>query len=101
MSKDPFAGKAERLAQLSRSVLASDTTSDVDEANWDVIAEDCVLARIDSIRILGGLPVHQPPLSREERCERLKTLLGYWANGCPFVIDECLFADILNRRRTI
>ncbi|WP_417685545.1 hypothetical protein [Roseibium sp.] len=99
MSRDPFAGKANRLTQLSRSVLASDTTGEVDNNTWQTIAEDCVLTRIDTIRILGGLPLHQEPLSQGDRRARLKALLGYWANGCPFVVDESLFADILRRRR--
>ncbi len=99
MSKDPFAGKASRLAELSRAVLAHDLDVASEQSRWEEIAEDCVLTRIDTIRILGGLPLHQKPLERDDRISRLEALLGYWANGCPFVVDERLFADILNRRR--
>jgi len=64
---------------------------------WQSAAEDCVLARIKSLRILGGLPRHKAPLSEAARIERLKDLLQLWANGCTCAVDEDLFADILNR----
>ncbi|MBD8878071.1 hypothetical protein [Roseibium polysiphoniae] len=101
MSKDPFARQAAKLADLSRAVLvqASASPESSETQAWEEAAEDCVLARVDAIRILGGLPMHQPELDCRDRRTRLETLLGYWANGCPFVIDEKLFADILKRRR--
>ncbi|ASP36155.1 hypothetical protein [Labrenzia sp. VG12] len=94
MSQEPFAGRAADLIEnkvLSQSSLADDDI-------WRSAAEDCVLARIRSLRILGGLPRHKAPLSDADRVERLKDLLQLWANGCTCAVDEDLFADILNRQ---
>ncbi len=99
LSKDPFAGQAAKLAEQSRAVLKHNPPAQQQRRSWEEEAENCVLARIDAIRILGGLPLHQPPLGPKDRINRLQDLLGYWANGCPFVVDERLFADVLKRRR--
>ena len=93
MSQEPFAGRAADLIEddvLTQSSLAGDHI-------WQSAAEDCVLARISSLRILGGLPRHKAPLSDAARVERLKDLLQLWANGCTCAVDEDLFADLLNR----
>ncbi|MTI43369.1 hypothetical protein E1178_07070 [Roseibium hamelinense] len=66
---------------------------------WEAAAEDCVLARIDHLRIFGGLPRHLPPLTEQQRRDRLKLLMKLWSSGCTCVVDEALFADIINRRR--
>lgn len=99
LSKDPFAGQAAKLAERSRAVLEYCSPVQQQTCSWEEEAENCVLARIDAIRILGGLPLHQAPLEAKDRIGRLQELLGYWANGCPFVVDERLFADVLKRRR--
>ncbi|MEJ8473572.1 hypothetical protein [Roseibium algae] len=101
MSKDLFSSQTAKLVQLSNAVLANASPVREDKSAWEDAAEDCVLTRIDSIRILGGLPTHQPALERPDRLSRLEALLAYWANGCPFVVDERLFADILKRRRLL
>lgn len=67
--------------------------------DWLDAAEICVLARIDQLRIPGGLPRHHQQIRLEERIIRLENLLRLWAEGCTLAVDECLFADILNRRR--
>ncbi|MEP1931830.1 MAG: hypothetical protein ABJJ37_11170 [Roseibium sp.] len=68
---------------------------------WEKAAEDCVLARVTGMRIFGGLPRHKAPLTRQERVKRYQTLLRLWANGCTSVVDEDLFADILNRHENL
>ncbi|TYC67726.1 hypothetical protein FMN63_16890 [Stappia sp. BW2] len=93
MSQDHFAGRAADL--IENHVVASSKLAATD--TWCQAAEDCVLARIKSLRILGGLPRHKAPLTPTARTERLKTLLQLWANGCTRAVDEDLFADILNR----
>ena len=93
LSQDPFAGRAADL--IENHVVAGSQLAGTDI--WCQAAEDCVLARIKSLRILGGLPRHKAPLSQTARTERLKTLLQLWANGCTCAVDEDLFADILNR----
>ncbi|MEO9527987.1 hypothetical protein [Roseibium sp.] len=93
MSQDPIAGRAAELIghrTAAGAQLAADTI-------WQTAAEDCVLARFKSLRILGGLPRHKAPLGPQARHERLKTLLTLWANGCTCAVDEELFADILRR----
>lgn len=66
---------------------------------WQQAAEDCVLARMKSLRLIGGLPRHKAPLSKDERIDRLHMLLQLWSDGCTCAVDEDLFADILNRRK--
>lgn len=66
---------------------------------WIEAAENCLLAKFDSLRILGGLPKNLPPLSRAELISRLSDLLLLWNDGCGHAIDERLFADVLARRR--
>ncbi|MHA7774307.1 hypothetical protein [Roseibium sp. M-1] len=94
MSQDPFAGRAADLIEYHGATSSELAGTDI----WFKAAEDCVLARIKSLRILGGLPRHKAALSAEARIERLKTLLQLWANGCTCAVDEDLFADILNRQ---
>jgi len=96
LSQDPFAGRA---AELIENRLARQSQIAGDDI-WQTAAEDCVLSRIRTLRILGGLPRHKAPLSADARLERLKALLQLWANGCTCAVDEDLFADILNRQRT-
>ena len=89
---------AERAADLitHRAVAGVEPAeSDV----WEKAAEDCVLTRLKSLRVYGGLPLHKPLLTPKNREARLKALLGLWANGCTFAVDEDLFADILKRQR--
>lgn len=93
LSQDPFAGRAADLIENQRTAGAELAGTRI----WCEAAEDCVMARIKSLRILGGLPRHKAPLSTEARTERLKALLQLWANGCTCAVDEDLFADILNR----
>jgi hypothetical protein len=93
LSQDPFAGRAADLIENHGAAGSELAGTDI----WCKAAEDCVLARIKSLRILGGLPRHKAALSAEVRIERLKTLLQLWANGCTCAVDEDLFADILNR----
>lgn len=98
LSQDPFAGQAARLIagynnSKARAAAAMGATE------WTEAAEICVLTRIDQLRIIGGLPLHEPPLSPDERHKRLEGLLHLWAEGCLNVVDERLFADILNRHR--
>ncbi len=97
LSQDALAGQA---ASLIAGFENPDTGhSFADEAQrWIEAAEACVLMRIDQLRLIGGLPRHEPPLSVEERLHRLQRLMHLWAEGCLFAIDESLFADILNRR---
>ncbi|GAB4527632.1 MAG: hypothetical protein Tsb0019_29660 [Roseibium sp.] len=91
MSKEPFAGRAaELIAGRSRAEIAG---TDV----WVAAAEDCVLGRLKSVRLIGGLPRAKTPLDADERTRRLRDLLRFWANGCTCVIDEELYADILKR----
>lgn len=96
MSQHPFLPQADSLTRISREALSS-----ADETSFIDAAETCVLTRLQTLRIFGGLPLQKHPLSEEERLNRLKALLSYWANGCPFVIDEQLFADVANRRRRV
>lgn len=94
MSQHPFLPQADSLSRISREALSS-----VDDTSFIHAAETCVLTRLKTLRIFGGLPLQKREMSEEERLSRLKALLSYWANGCPFVIDEQLFADVANRRR--
>ncbi|WP_269583647.1 hypothetical protein [Roseibium sp. Sym1] len=96
MTQDPFAGRAAELIENRLAVQSQIADDDV----WRAAAEDCVLSRIRTLRILGGLPCHKAPLSAQARIDRLKGLLQLWANGCTCAVDEDLFADILNRQRT-
>jgi len=96
LSQDPFAGRA---ADLIENRLADQPHVASDDI-WRKAAEDCVLSRIRTLRILGGLPCHKAPLSPDARLERLKGLLQLWAIGCTCAVDEDLFADILNRQRS-
>lgn len=93
MTQDPFAGRAADLIENRPGTRPDIAGDDI----WQKAAEDCVLSRIRTLRILGGLPRHKAPLSPDARLERLKGLLQLWANGCTCAVDEDLFADILNR----
>ncbi len=95
MSQELFAGRAAGLIDPYLAASAGIADPDI----WEQAAEDCVLARIKSLRIVGGLPRHKRLLDADARAERLRTLLHLWANGCTCAVDEDLFADILNRRR--
>ncbi|MBO6507683.1 MAG: hypothetical protein JJ979_04240 [Roseibium sp.] len=95
MSQQPFAGRAADLIEKHTAGSAELASADV----WAEAAEDCVLARIKSLRLIGGLPRHKAPLSSDERIQRLQTLLNLWASGCSCAVDEDLFADIVNRHR--
>ncbi|WP_428642099.1 hypothetical protein [Roseibium sp.] len=97
MLQEPIAGRAATLIEKQLTAGAEITGSDI----WERAAEDCVLARIKSLRLIGGLPRHKAPLDAETRVERLRLLLKLWANGCTCAVDEDLFADILNRQRQI
>lgn len=99
LSQDPFAGQAARLVERCRSVSPHPCANEHNALDWLDAAETCVLARIDRLRIPGGLPRHHQQLRLDERIDRLEKLLGLWAEGCTLAVDECLFADILNRRR--
>ncbi|POF34657.1 hypothetical protein [Roseibium marinum] len=93
MSQQPFAGRAADL-------IAGHPPHEIASAEiWEQAAEDCVLARIKSMRLIGRLPHHKAPLGPEERIQRLKDLLRLWANGCTCAVDEDLVADIVNRQR--
>lgn len=94
LSQQPFAGRA---ADLIDNQLAGN--ADIGSGPWEQAAEDCVLARINSLRLIGGVPRHKAPLDGQTRLERLRALLQLWANGCTCAVDEDLFADILNRYR--
>ncbi len=94
MSNDPFAG---HLAKLAAAAEPIDTLSDGYTA-WERAAEECVLARVSTIRIIGGLPRHLPELSPAERRKRMVCMLRLWSQGCIHAYDEALFADVLNRR---
>ena len=96
MSQQPFAGRAADLIDSHLPTSARLAGTDV----WQQAAEDCVMSRIKSLRLVGGLPRHKAPLSAEARVERLKSLLQLWANGCICAVDEDLFADIVNRHRS-
>jgi len=96
LSQDPFAGRAADLIENRQSAQSEIA----DDAIWQKAAEDCVLCRLRTLRILGGLPRHKAPLAPKTRGDRLKALLQLWANGCTFAVDEDLFADILNRHRS-
>ncbi|TYC62327.1 hypothetical protein FMN50_04810 [Rhodobacterales bacterium] len=96
MYHKPFAGLA---ADLIENTVAAKSPAHEDAKAWQQAAEDCVLARIKSLRLVGGLPCHKAPLSAERRLDRLHSLLQLWANGCTCAVDEDLFADIVNRRR--
>ncbi|MTI00634.1 hypothetical protein [Roseibium sp. RKSG952] len=99
MYQDPIAGRAAQLiAHSDCNGILSGNAADRSDV-WEDAAESCVLARIDSLKILGGLPRHTPPLPRQDKLQRLETLLKFWASGCTCIVDEPLFADILNRRR--
>ena len=82
-------------ALLPRQLLAQSLGDD----GWIEAAENCLLAKFDTMRILGGLPRNLPPLSRPELITRLSELLALWDDGCGYAIDERLFADVLARRR--
>jgi len=93
LSQQPFAGRAADL--IAGQPNAGIANLDI----WERDAEDCVLARIRSMRLIGGLPRHKAPLGASERVRRLQQLLRLWANGCTSAVDEDLFADLLNRHR--
>ena len=92
LSKQPFAGRAADLIEDPVVANAEIAGSDV----WQRAAEDCVLARIKSLRLIG-LPRHKSALHPDDRVKRLQALLQLWAEGCTCAFDEDLFADILNR----
>ena len=96
MSQEPFAGRAAVLIEdhLAANAALADTSV------WQQAAEDCVMMRIKSLRLIGGLPRHKAPLSEETRIRRLKDLLRLWANGCTCAVDEDLFADIIIRSQS-
>lgn len=98
LSQDVFAGRA---ASLIAGLNDTDTGQSIAEEaqQWIEAAETCVLMRIDQLRLIGGLPRPEPPLTVEQRLHRLQDLLRLWAEGCLYAVDERLFADILNRRR--
>ncbi len=97
LSQDALAGQA---ASLIAGLNDTDTGHSIagEAQRWIEAAETCVLMRIDQLRLIGGLPRHEPPLTSEERMHRLQDLLRLWAEGCLYAFDERLFADILNRR---
>jgi hypothetical protein len=96
LSQEPFAGRA---AVLIEDHLAANAAI-ADTAVWQQAAEDCVMMRIQSLRLIDGLPLHKAPLAEEVRIRRLKDLLRLWANGCTCAVDEDLFADLLKRKRS-
>jgi len=91
---DALAGQAAELIEHRAVETADQKTAQV----WQQTAEDCVRARMKTIRIFGGLPHHKRPLSQAERVKRLQALLRLWANGCICAVDEELFADLLSCR---
>ena len=97
LSQHPFARQAASLIAGFDGETACESLG-TGTQRWIEAAETCVLMRIDQLRLIGGLPRHEPPLTKEERLCRLQGLLRLWAEGCLYVIDESLFADILNRR---
>jgi hypothetical protein len=97
LSLDALAGQAASLIAGFNAPQTGENTAD-EAHRWIDAAEACVLMRIDQLRLIGGLPRHEPPLTVEERLHRLQDLLRYWAEGCLYAVDERLFADILNRR---
>lgn len=99
MSKPPFSGGDHGLDRSAVQALSGQSAAGPAGDAWLDAAEDCVLARIETLRIFGGLPRHLPALSHAERRARLVDLLGLWASGCFCAIDERLFADVIRRRR--
>jgi hypothetical protein len=97
LSQQPFAGRAADLIEKHLPESVEIASVDV----WVRAAEDCVLARIKSLRLIGGLPRHKAPMCIETRLQRLKALLHLWASGCSCAVDEDLFADIINRHRQV
>ena len=97
LSQDSFAGRAASLIADFEGPEACGGMA-AETLRWIEAAETCVAMRIDQIRLIGGLPRHEPPLTMEERLHRLQELLRLWAEGCLYTVDERLFADILNRR---
>lgn len=95
MYHEPFAGRAADLIEYHWPAAGADTAK---AKAWQRAAEDCVLSRIKSLRLVGGLPCHREPLKAGARIERLRDLLHLWASGCTCAVDEDLFADIVNRR---
>lgn len=93
--QDALAGQVAELIGSESAHNAEGSAAHV----WQRTAEDCVLARLKTLRIYGGLPRHKQPLSQTERVSRLQTLLQLWANGCICAVDEELFADLLYRGR--
>jgi hypothetical protein len=93
LSQDSFAGRAAHLIEHQQQASTAIAAADL----WQQAAEDCVLARLRDLRVVGGLPRHKTPLSTAARRERLKSLLKLWANGCTCALDEDLLADIVNR----
>ena len=93
LSQQPFAGRAADLIEHHLGAHAELAETSI----WQRAAEDCVLARIKSLRIVGGLPRHKAAMHPDERLDRLKSQLQLWANGCTCAVDEDLFADIVNR----
>ncbi len=90
---EPISGRAAFLVEHHQAVKATFADTSV----WLKAAEDCVMMRIRSRRIIGGLPRHKAPLTRDQRIDRLQNLLRLWACGCTSVVDEDLFADIVKR----
>ena len=95
MSQEPFAGRAAALIEDRHAAHAEPAETEV----WQQAAEDCVLMRIKTLRLIGGLPRHKAPLAEDVRIKRLKDLLRLWANGCTYAVDEDLFADLIARNR--
>jgi hypothetical protein len=92
--QDALAGHAAELIRYQDAEAADQTAAEI----WQSTAEDCVLARMKTIRVYGGLPRHKRRLTQHERVDRLQALLRLWANGCICAVDEELFADLLARR---
>ncbi|KZM51609.1 hypothetical protein OA90_04075 [Labrenzia sp. OB1] len=93
LSQQPFAGRAADL------IAGHSPCEPADTKIWEQAAEDCVLARIRSMRLIGGIRRRKAPLAPEERIRRLTDLLHLWANGCTCAVDEDLVADIVHRQR--
>lgn len=100
MSKLPAAEFAAHLRANTPILAGDDLAQTLGDDAWIEAAENCLLAKCENMRILGGLPQNLPPLSKMDLISRLSTLLTLWSDGCGYAIDERLFADVLARRRT-
>ncbi len=100
MSRLPTAEFDREALSPSDDLLNEDLAQRIGDDAWIEAAENCLLAKFDQLRILGGLPRNLPPLQRHELIARLSALLALWNDGCSYAIDERLFADVLTRRRS-